>query len=598
MKNLLVSVLMTVYNREKYIATAIESVLAQSMGDFELIIVDDGSTDHSLDIAERYNKDSRVRIYPNERNIGQFPTRNRAASFAKGKYLKYVDSDDAIYPHCLEVMTHMMERYPDAGMLLCTWSGNDSFYPFELSPRAAYRRCFFHNERMSISPSNAMFRRADFESVGGFHNDKWPLSGDLDVVLKLARKFPVLFAPIGMSFYRMHAGQVITSQTNIVHNFTSEGLAILLEALRHSECPLPENEKNWAVGKILRGIILFTASLALKRRHPRAAYHFLKSRSVSYNELVNILNIKKPTVNRFEIGHEPNWSDFPRVSIDRLNNRATGTAFNVRNSLIIAGRGGETSWEKTIRSALAQSEDRLEIIVVSSRECSNPPLELVNKYPFLRLVSLHEDDIWKARNCAAGESSGDYIKFTEPGTFLFPYLLEFDSYPMQTSKDIHFSTKGELYYAPSNLKLDPKTAIACDLHEGFQVFRVHLTCVTLRRTEFLDLGGFNPEWGIWSAYELFLRTGLMGVTINTMFGLTFEDRRDWPDLIGNAPSELLTHIEGLLKNKYGDLPDEASWLSFLSRNASLLRQQSIDNHKWDWSQYPWSVRSHEDMKHV
>src|SRR5665647_2829415 len=95
----LVSVLMTAYNREKYNEEAIESVLTSSYNNWELIIVDDCSKDSTVDIAEKYARlDKRVHVYKNERNLGQFGNRNKAASYAKGVYLKYVDSDDIIYP--------------------------------------------------------------------------------------------------------------------------------------------------------------------------------------------------------------------------------------------------------------------------------------------------------------------------------------------------------------------------------------------------------------------------------------------------------------------------------------------------------------------
>src|SRR6266404_3983608 len=113
-----VSVLTTAYNREKYIAQAIESVLASSFKDFELIIVDDCSKDHTVEIARRYTGDSRVQIHVNERNLGQFQNRNHAASLARGKYLKYLDSDDFIYPHGVAVMVDAMERFPDAALAL------------------------------------------------------------------------------------------------------------------------------------------------------------------------------------------------------------------------------------------------------------------------------------------------------------------------------------------------------------------------------------------------------------------------------------------------------------------------------------------------
>ena len=76
----LVSVLMTSYNREKYITEAMESVLNSTYANFELIIVDDGSTDKTVAIANEYEKkDKRVKVHTNEKNLGQFQNRNKAA---------------------------------------------------------------------------------------------------------------------------------------------------------------------------------------------------------------------------------------------------------------------------------------------------------------------------------------------------------------------------------------------------------------------------------------------------------------------------------------------------------------------------------------
>jgi glycosyltransferase involved in cell wall biosynthesis len=93
----LVSVLMTVYNREKYISEAIESVMASTYQNWELIIVDDRSKDTSVEIARHYEtQDKRIKVYVNEANLGDYPNRNKAASYAEGKYLKYVDASRAI----------------------------------------------------------------------------------------------------------------------------------------------------------------------------------------------------------------------------------------------------------------------------------------------------------------------------------------------------------------------------------------------------------------------------------------------------------------------------------------------------------------------
>ena len=116
----LVSVLITSYNREKYIEEAIQSVLSQDYPNFELIIVDDCSTDQTAKIIKRYESiDYRIKIFINEKNLGQFANRNLAAGYATGVYLKYVDSDDIIYPSALRYMVEAMENHPKAGMGFC-----------------------------------------------------------------------------------------------------------------------------------------------------------------------------------------------------------------------------------------------------------------------------------------------------------------------------------------------------------------------------------------------------------------------------------------------------------------------------------------------
>src|SRR5258706_13206257 len=108
----LVSVLMTAFNREKYIADAIESVLASSYENFELIIVDDASSDNTVAIASQFaEKDKRIRIYVNEKNVGDYPNRNKAAGYAQGKYINYVDADDKLYYYGLEVMVRFTELF-------------------------------------------------------------------------------------------------------------------------------------------------------------------------------------------------------------------------------------------------------------------------------------------------------------------------------------------------------------------------------------------------------------------------------------------------------------------------------------------------------
>ena len=99
-----VSLIMPVYNKALYLADALDSVLAQTFADFELIVIDDGSTDASLEVARAYaQRDARISVY-SIRNQGVSHARNLGMSYAKGKYLTFVDADDTIHPSYMENM--------------------------------------------------------------------------------------------------------------------------------------------------------------------------------------------------------------------------------------------------------------------------------------------------------------------------------------------------------------------------------------------------------------------------------------------------------------------------------------------------------------
>ena len=107
-----VTVVIPVHNREAYVAAALDSILAQSFADFELLVVDDGSTDNSRAIVEAHD-DRRVRLVANDRNRGIAATRNRAVGLARGDYLAFLDSDDIACPDRLAHQVDFLDRHPD-----------------------------------------------------------------------------------------------------------------------------------------------------------------------------------------------------------------------------------------------------------------------------------------------------------------------------------------------------------------------------------------------------------------------------------------------------------------------------------------------------
>lgn len=104
----LVSVSMPVYNAERYIAEAINSILSQTYQNFELIIVDDGSTDRTREIVESFDDPRIIKVY-SDRNRGLITTRNRIAQIARGKYLALLDADDCAFPDRLALQVQFLE---------------------------------------------------------------------------------------------------------------------------------------------------------------------------------------------------------------------------------------------------------------------------------------------------------------------------------------------------------------------------------------------------------------------------------------------------------------------------------------------------------
>ena len=231
-----VSVLMTAYNREQFIAQSIESVLQQTCGDFELIICDDASSDATVAVAERYAaRDSRIRIERNETNLGDYPNRNRVAAAARGRYLKFHDSDDLMYPHCLQVMVRALEGETTAGVALSghqAWFGGPS--PMLLTPRLAYEREFLGSGLFQLGPSCALFRREVFRSLGGF--TPAGVTSDYVFWFKACACTNVLLVPGDLFYYRIHDGQELSSDRTALDYARARRYA--WSVLNSSDCPL------------------------------------------------------------------------------------------------------------------------------------------------------------------------------------------------------------------------------------------------------------------------------------------------------------------------------------------------------------------------
>lgn len=234
----LVSLLVTVYNREKYVTATIESVLTSRFSDFELIVVDDKSSDRSAEIVRSFlAKDRRIRFVENKVNLGDYGNRMKAAGLATGKYIKYLDSDDLLYVHSLDVMVDAMERYPDCAVGLSHSAAEETEpYPWRLTPAEAYQKQFLGRGCFGCGPSGAIIRREAFEMSGGF-DKSWGVLSDTELWLRLTIHNPLVLLPPGLVWWRRHEDQEYT-KGNAKETYLRLGHKLNMKALDAESCPL------------------------------------------------------------------------------------------------------------------------------------------------------------------------------------------------------------------------------------------------------------------------------------------------------------------------------------------------------------------------
>ena len=278
-----VSILVTVHNREGYLAPCLDSILASTFQNFEAVVVDDQSDDDSAGIAGAYAaRDPRIRFTRNETNLGDYPNRRRAADLARGRYLKYVDSDDLIYPHSLEVMVGAMEANHEAAVGLSHSAPEDEQpYPWSLTPEQAWHKHFLGRGCLSCGPSGAIIRRDRFLEVGGFRN--WGVLNDTDLWYRLSARWPVVLLPPALVWWRRHEGQEFT-RDDAAAVYLDRGFELCMEALTSPECPLPAEARAAALRRARQHYARRLWSGAARRKRPCACWNAARRAGLTWKE--------------------------------------------------------------------------------------------------------------------------------------------------------------------------------------------------------------------------------------------------------------------------------------------------------------------------
>ena len=201
----LVSVVMPVYNGESYMAEAIESILTQTYTNFELLIVDDGSSDNSVSIARAFEtRDNRIRLFQFEQNRGKADARNCGITAANGEYVAFMDSDDVSLQTRLEKQVNYLQVHSEIGGLgTCGRAVNHDLssplYRYSLPQHHAQIALDWFIGR-SILGASLMLRRDFLLAVGGFEPGRRSVE-DLELVARLLHKTAIKLSILNEDLY-------------------------------------------------------------------------------------------------------------------------------------------------------------------------------------------------------------------------------------------------------------------------------------------------------------------------------------------------------------------------------------------------------------
>ncbi len=187
----LVSVIIPAFNAQEYLTEAVNSIKQQTYNNLEILIIDDGSTDSTHDVAQKLAlSDSRITLYTNEENQYIARTRNRGISLCKGKYIVWQDADDISYPERISHQVAFMEEHPDVGICggyLQSFNLNgDLDIRTYAADDAVLRKNIF---RFSpVAQPAAIVRKECFDKVGLF-DESFPPAEDLDMSFRIGQYF-------------------------------------------------------------------------------------------------------------------------------------------------------------------------------------------------------------------------------------------------------------------------------------------------------------------------------------------------------------------------------------------------------------------------
>ena len=421
----MISVVIPAYNAERWISGTIESVLAQDFKDFEIIVVNDGSTDHTQDVVSKYRQVHLLK----KANGGPASARNAGIRAAQGDYIAFLDSDDLWTSEKLYLQVALLQNsslkwcYSDgfafnghSGQILYKFGSQTDLFEGDIL-RPLLFNCF-------IASPTPLIHKSVFDEVGYFDEDRNVMrTEDWDMWLRIAARYPIGLINKPLVYYRVHSNSITYDENpfSAVHR----EIMILDHAVSRDKTRL-EPFRDAAVASIYIGrgrILARRGYLREARRFFDQAIFLNKKDYRPYLYWIGCLFGKKPLNTMIKIRHAARrLQRFNLHSKIKTENTVIQQTYlseteTMKNrllvSVIITAYNAESTIAETLESVFSQTYDNLEVIVADDGSTDRTAEIIKTQYPTVKYFFQHNRGQPAARNLGIRHARGSLIAFLD-----------------------------------------------------------------------------------------------------------------------------------------------------------------------------------------
>ena len=507
-----VSVIIPAYNGDRYITEAVESVLAQSYANFEVIVVDDGSSDGTQEVLQPYL--SRIR-YLSQPNQGVAAARNRGIEAASGELIALLDQDDCFLPDKLAATVAVFEANPTVALVNSGWrlieaEGNSisEIKPWSDLPQLTLETWL---TRTPILPSAMMFRREAWQTVGGF-DSRFNGVDDVEFVWRLALAgYEAMWLRQITVNYRQHS-QTVSEQKAV------KRANLFIAAQNHffSLPNLPKEVRQLEASSRYEGLTWMGWHLYHTRHFSEMANYLLNSLSYSpYTIPITITDwLQRFTGYCQSYGYQfeiefcrllPEWQHLIQQILPTKQPRV---------SVIIPTYNCEKYVERSVKSVLEQTYTDYEVIVVDDGSIDNTGNILKLYDDVIQYLYQTNQGAAIARNYGCQIAQGEFIAFLDADDFFLPNKLEEQMAIFEADSTIDLVQSGWIIVDKNGEGLTDVTPWKVAPELNLETWLLHKcvrpSALILRKIWWKKVGGFDHRYPPTEDLDFVLKLGLMG----------------------------------------------------------------------------------------